>query len=103
MTHSSFAFKMVDQFQEQDDSPLLNIDSDIERSEKHWGEDPVSDVSDEDNSDQTLKDLEQLERRKKEAEEAKPRRHWMETLFMVNLAMVLFVATIGFVKGMFIE
>ena len=66
MTHSSFAFKMLDQFQEQDDYPLLNIDSDIERSEKHWGDDPVTcDGSDEDNSDQTLRDLEQFERLKK--------------------------------------
>lgn len=68
MTHSSFAFKILDQFQEQDDYPLLNIDSDIERSEKHWPDEPVTcDGSDEDISDQYLRDLEQLENLRKEA------------------------------------
>jgi hypothetical protein len=101
MTHSSFAFKMVEQFQDPDDSPLLDIDSDIERSEKHWGEAPVTcDGSDDESSNQTLRDLQKEEWLKKEAEEAKPRRHWLETFFIVNLAMVLFVATISFVKGM---
>jgi|LakMenEpi03Oct11_1017367.scaffolds.fasta_scaffold05722_1 hypothetical protein len=49
---------MVEQFQDPDDSPLLDIDSDIERSEKHWGEAPITcDGSEDEVSNQTLRDL----------------------------------------------
>lgn len=85
--------------------PLLNTSSDIERPSHAWGEAPLSndEYNTESSSDSSQRHSFIVEEIRKNETNKKKSRHFFETIIMVNLAQLLYVATISFTKGMILS